>query len=192
MLINTEKPNIDIFESIKRGDLAIVKQWLQIDPDLIRAKNSCGETPLHFAAEFNSDAEILQYLITQEADVNAKGNNGLKPLDVTNTEEKKQIFRNIRTVRSWWLNILIIIARIGGIIGMIISVIISMSICGMIGMRICGMIGALSGGFIFGIIGAGIGTLIGGYWGVLLGWAIGSMINRFIAKVLEKIDSFRK
>ena len=52
-----------------------------------------GRTPLHGAADYNSNVDVLKYLISQGANVNAKtfgffGFFGKTPLDVANTEEK--------------------------------------------------------------------------------------------------------
>ena len=51
-------------------------------------------TPLHWAAsEHQRNVEILQYLISQRADLNAKRYDGLTPLDVADTDEKREILR---------------------------------------------------------------------------------------------------
>jgi ankyrin repeat protein/uncharacterized protein YegL len=88
------KPNIDIFEAIRQGDLITVKKLLQKDGKLIFARNNLGDMSLHYAAKFNSNVDILKYLISQGSNVNAKNNHGKTPLDVANTEEKKQILIN--------------------------------------------------------------------------------------------------
>jgi ankyrin repeat protein len=77
---STLTPEIDIFEAVKQGDLATVKQWLQINPKLIRTKDDNGTTPFHWATEKKSNIDILEYLISKGADVNAKNNDGFTPL----------------------------------------------------------------------------------------------------------------
>jgi hypothetical protein len=43
-------------------------------------KDWFGRTPLHSAARYNSDVEVLKYLVSHGADVNAKDNAGNTPL----------------------------------------------------------------------------------------------------------------
>jgi ankyrin repeat protein len=87
-------PKINIFKAVKRNDLTTVKQLLQINPYLVHDKNKYGKTPLHYAARYNSNVDVLKYLIEKGADINAKDYNGKTPLDVANTKEKKQILRH--------------------------------------------------------------------------------------------------
>jgi len=54
-------------------------------------------TPLHAAASENPNVEVLKCLIAQGADVYAKDDKGKTPLDVADTDEKKQILREAMT-----------------------------------------------------------------------------------------------
>ncbi|MDR1052951.1 MAG: ankyrin repeat domain-containing protein [Planctomycetaceae bacterium] len=87
-------PSRDIFEAIKQNDLLNVQQRININAQLVHAKDPFGLTTLYIAARNCSNVEIFKYLIAQGADVNAKDRYGQTLLDVANTEEKKQILRN--------------------------------------------------------------------------------------------------
>jgi ankyrin repeat protein len=52
-----------------------------------------GSTALHVAARNNPSIEVLAYLISKGAIVDARDDNGRTPLDVANTEEKREILR---------------------------------------------------------------------------------------------------
>ena len=71
--------NLDVFEALLDGGANLNSQTYQ-----------AGTFPLHFAAE-NNTVEVLEYLIYRGADVNAKDFQGRTPLDIADTEEKKQI-----------------------------------------------------------------------------------------------------
>jgi ankyrin repeat protein len=58
----------------------------------VHARDDCGNTPLHLAAQWSFDTAVLRYIISQ-SDMNAQNNDGMTPLDVANTEEKKSILR---------------------------------------------------------------------------------------------------
>ena len=54
-----------------------------------------GETPLHHAAWDNPNVAVLEYLISQGANVHAKDKEGLRPLDlVVGNKEKKRVLRD--------------------------------------------------------------------------------------------------
>ena len=77
----------------KNPSVEVLKYFVSKGADII-AKNNYGNTPLHFAAEFNSKAEVLQSLTSLSVNVNAKRYyDGRTPLDVANTEDKRQVLR---------------------------------------------------------------------------------------------------
>jgi len=56
-----------------------------------------GNTPLHYAAKYNPDTAILTNLLMYGANADARNKAGQTPLDVADTEEKKQILRSRMT-----------------------------------------------------------------------------------------------
>jgi len=70
-----------------------LKYLVSIGAD-VNAEDDDGWTPLHFAAENNSN-EMLKYLISVGADVWAEGNNGETPLGCAQTEETETILREV-------------------------------------------------------------------------------------------------
>jgi ankyrin repeat protein len=48
-------------------------------------------TPLHLATLYNTNPEILQFLIEHGADINVCNNNGKKPIHCVFDDTKKQI-----------------------------------------------------------------------------------------------------
>ena len=87
-----EDPYANIFDAAKNGSADDVAYYLAQG---VRAdtKDDDGMTPLHLAAQFNPDPDVLEFLIGQGADVNAKTNGGRTPLDVADTDEHKTILR---------------------------------------------------------------------------------------------------
>jgi tankyrase len=70
---------MDLFEACKVGDLAEVKKL--IDTNSVNLRDSTGRksTPLHFAAGFGR-CEVVDYLLTEGAKVDAQDDGGLIPL----------------------------------------------------------------------------------------------------------------
>jgi ankyrin repeat protein len=60
----------EIFDAVRKGDLAKVKELVKKDSQLVNARNAREYTPLHAAAEID-DEEITRYLIERGADINA-------------------------------------------------------------------------------------------------------------------------
>jgi len=84
----------DLCDTMGDGSLADVRYLVETQGVDINAKCYCGRTPLHCAAEQNPDPNVLKYLISQGADVNAKDNiTGETPLDLAYTEPKIRILR---------------------------------------------------------------------------------------------------
>jgi ankyrin repeat protein len=73
----------DIFSAVKKGMLKDVQEFVEQNPEVVNAKDNDGWTPLHFAALGTSDIEILKYLISQGANINAKSKRTLKMSEVT-------------------------------------------------------------------------------------------------------------
>ena len=85
-------PDVSIHEAAHYGNIKAIKQHLaaganvNVQSELIRPPSNSGlpygggETPLHWAAE-NGQKEIVELLIAEGADVNAKDGSGDTPLD---------------------------------------------------------------------------------------------------------------
>jgi ankyrin repeat protein/L-ascorbate metabolism protein UlaG (beta-lactamase superfamily) len=65
----------DIHDAIQKGDVAKVKTLISNNKELINMKSEKGQTPLHLAVQ-NGNQEIVEFLISQGADVNARDGEG--------------------------------------------------------------------------------------------------------------------
>lgn len=69
----------DIHKDVKNGDIEKVKQLLEIDKGLVKLRDINNNTPLHLACRA-AHKEIVELLILNGADVNAKNAYGRSPL----------------------------------------------------------------------------------------------------------------
>lgn len=69
----------DIFEAIRNGDLAKVKELVEKDPQLVKSRNARQSIPLHVAVDVNNEP-IAGYLIEKGSDVQALNGSQLSPL----------------------------------------------------------------------------------------------------------------
>jgi len=72
-------PAQEIFDAVRKGDLAKVKELVEKDPQLVKARDRNQTTPLHIAADMNNEA-ISKFLIEKGADLNAVNRNYCTPL----------------------------------------------------------------------------------------------------------------
>lgn len=71
----------DVFKAVEDGNLELVKSLVEKNPKLLSGKDRKGfdiATPLHAAARFGKKP-IIEYLLTQKADINAKDEGGWSP-----------------------------------------------------------------------------------------------------------------
>ena len=80
MLVGCGESSIKIEDAIRSADLDSVQKEIEAGRD-INKKSESGMTPLHWAAKVN-DFEIVEYLVSQNANVNSTNNNGQTPLDI--------------------------------------------------------------------------------------------------------------
>ncbi len=74
-------PAQDIFDAVRGGDLAKVREWVEKDPGLVHARNARQSTPLIIAASLDK-LEIARYLIEKGADLGAVNVNEYTPLSI--------------------------------------------------------------------------------------------------------------
>ena len=77
-----QPPDISIHKAAGLGDIEAVKQHLAGGVDVYVKEDRYGRTPLHYAAS-NGHKEIVELLIAEGAEVNAKDKGRKTPLDVT-------------------------------------------------------------------------------------------------------------
>ena len=63
----------DIFDAAQSGTVDDVRYFLDNGGE-VNQQNGGGWTPLHLAAQYNSDVKVLEYLVSQGSDVNMKNN----------------------------------------------------------------------------------------------------------------------
>ena len=69
----------EIHEAVKNNDGAKVRDLIKNNPDLVFSKDKYGFTALHLAAA-NGYRDIVEFLLTTNAEVNSKDNAGSTPL----------------------------------------------------------------------------------------------------------------
>jgi uncharacterized protein len=82
----------EIHDACKTGDLSKVKALLARDPSLLQSKTEEGKTPLHMATGWGQ-VEIVKYLLSVGADVNAVNNNGGNPIHVAGSQNQPECAR---------------------------------------------------------------------------------------------------
>tara|TARA_A100001037_G_C14993309_1_gene563607 strand:+ start:50 stop:1003 length:954 start_codon:yes stop_codon:yes gene_type:complete len=83
-------PEISIHEAAAKGDIEAVKQHFNNGSDVNAKGSDDGWTPLQIAAAEGQN-EIVELLISYDADVNAKADNGTTPLHCASGEGHKEI-----------------------------------------------------------------------------------------------------
>jgi ankyrin repeat protein len=81
----------DLIEAAKRGDLPRVRTLLAADASLLAVTDrEFGATPLHWAA-LKGHASVVQFLVAQGADTQARNGEGETPLQVAQRAGKKDV-----------------------------------------------------------------------------------------------------
>ena len=82
----------EIHDACKAGDLSKVKALLEQDPSLLQSKTEEGKSPLHMATGWGK-CDIVEYLISVGADINARNNNGGTPIHVAASQNQPDCAR---------------------------------------------------------------------------------------------------
>lgn len=83
---NAPDPDAMLLQAAEEGNLAAVKKWLGKGAD-INAPDSSNNTPLHLAVRGGHE-EVVEYLISKEADLTITNSLGRNPLTVALREHK--------------------------------------------------------------------------------------------------------
>lgn len=77
----------EIHDACKAGNLEKVKSMLQADPSLLQSVTPEGKSPLHMATGWGK-TDIVTYLLSIGADINALNNDGGKPIHVAASQNQ--------------------------------------------------------------------------------------------------------
>jgi ankyrin repeat protein len=80
----------EIHDAAKTGNLVKVKTLLKDNPDLVVDRDKSGWTPLHWAAQ-NGHKDVVESLLANNAEVNARNSNGDTPLHDAVLKSHKQV-----------------------------------------------------------------------------------------------------
>ena len=76
-----EDPFKKVYEAAESGDIDELRLLLKSNPSLVKSTDQYGSTPLHGAAG-EEDTQVVDLLLTNGADINAKNNDGVSPIHV--------------------------------------------------------------------------------------------------------------
>jgi ankyrin repeat protein len=81
-------------EAIRNRDLAQVKTLLQDRPELVHAADERSNQPIHWAV-MTRQINVIDYLLTRGADINAVRPDGLRPVHLTNGDYHYRGWRDV-------------------------------------------------------------------------------------------------
>jgi uncharacterized protein len=76
-----------IREAVRKADITRIRTLLDKNPNLVRARDSSGYTPLHWAS-IDGNREVVELLIDRGAEVNGRTPYGLTPLHLASRAGK--------------------------------------------------------------------------------------------------------
>lgn len=83
----------NIYLAVYLGDISKVRDFIEKGTD-VNAKNTVGDTPLHYAAKSGSAGkDIIELLIAKGIDVNAKNNKGQTPVDIAASRNRSEVVK---------------------------------------------------------------------------------------------------
>jgi ankyrin repeat protein len=78
----------DIFDLLRKGDLAAAKALIEKSPQLVEARDNDGDTPLHYAAR-EGNAELINYLIDKGAKLELQDARQKTPLHLAAMNDRR-------------------------------------------------------------------------------------------------------
>ena len=84
-----------INDAAQDGDLKIVEAVIYEKPELIRSKDNNGWTPLHYAASLGREL-VVEFLLTNQAEVNALTDQEMTPLDWANMHFHERVAKILK------------------------------------------------------------------------------------------------
>ena len=99
-------PFKDIFDAAEKGTVQDIEYFVKNGVSVQTRNHDHNElTPLHFAAWQNTDVEVVKYLVSQGADVNAKNGHGWTPLhEAAARNSNLEVLRYLVSVRGVDIN----------------------------------------------------------------------------------------
>ncbi len=82
----------EIFDLLRKGDVAAVKALVEKTPGLTGAKNANGMTLLHYAAN-GTDPGLIEFLIDMGAKIDLAGGQAKTPLHIAATNDRREVVR---------------------------------------------------------------------------------------------------
>lgn len=79
LALGARASDIDIFTAAEQGNLDAIMELVRVNPQLVSATDNGGYNSLHKAA-YNGHMEIVEYLLSQGANINATSASGSTPL----------------------------------------------------------------------------------------------------------------
>jgi len=90
LVLSAAAQSQDVFDLLRKGDSEAVKALIEKSPQLIEARDSDGNTPLHYAA-YGQDAGLVNYLIDKGAKVDLAGAQAKTPLHIAASNDRREI-----------------------------------------------------------------------------------------------------
>ncbi|MGB7295766.1 MAG: ankyrin repeat domain-containing protein [Candidatus Aminicenantales bacterium] len=80
----------EIFELLRKGDVPAVKVLIEKSPQLVDARDSNSDTPLHYAAR-GRDAGLVNFLLDKGAKIDLAGAGSCTPLQLAASNDRREI-----------------------------------------------------------------------------------------------------
>ena len=78
--VRVKNVRIEFCQNILSENLGGVRQLLESRPELVYVRDPTGDLPIHVAARYNTNTQILKYLLAEGSDIHARDGDGRTPL----------------------------------------------------------------------------------------------------------------